>query len=108
MSQPSTVDQRPTAAFIGAGVSGLTAAHLPARTHSVTLYEAKSRLGGYAPTHDVADPSGRSLAVDTICDGWERGQMKIVFPRPMAVLMKTARLLPVRVWAAMMGRAARK
>jgi hypothetical protein len=36
-----------------------------------------------------------------ICDGLERGQMEIVFPLPMAVLMKVARLLPVRVWAAL-------
>jgi short-subunit dehydrogenase len=50
-----------------------------------------------------ADQAARS-----ICDGLERGQMEIVFPLPMAVLMKTARLLPVRVWAAVMGRAARK
>jgi short-subunit dehydrogenase len=48
-----------------------------------------------------ADQAARS-----ICDGLERGQMEIVFPLPMAVLMKTARLLPVRVWAAVMGRRA--
>jgi len=42
-----------------------------------------------------ADAAARS-----ICNGLERGQMEIVFPVPMAVLMKVARLLPVRVWAA--------
>jgi short-subunit dehydrogenase len=42
-----------------------------------------------------ADAAARS-----ICNGLERGQMEIVFPLPMAVLMKVARLLPVRVWAA--------
>ena len=42
-----------------------------------------------------ADTAARS-----ICDGLERGRMEIVFPLPMAVLMKVARLLPVRVWAA--------
>ena len=42
-----------------------------------------------------ADAAARS-----ICDGLERGQMEIVFPLPMALLMKVARLLPVRVWAA--------
>ena len=44
-----------------------------------------------------ADAAARS-----ICNGLERGQMEIVFPLPMAVLMKVARLLPIRVWAAVM------
>ena len=45
-----------------------------------------------------ADAAARS-----ICNGLERGQMEIVFPLPMAVLMKVARLLPVRVWAAIVA-----
>ena len=44
-----------------------------------------------------ADAAARS-----ICNGLERGQMEIVFPLRMGVLMKVARLLPVRVWAAAM------
>ena len=44
------------------------------------------------------------VAARSICKGLERGQMEIVFPLPMAVLMKVARLLPVRVWAAAMRR----
>lgn len=55
---------RPTAAVIGAGVSGLTAAHVLTRTHDVTLFEADARLGGHAHTHDVA-VDGRLLGVDT-------------------------------------------
>ena len=43
-------------------------------------------------------------AARSICNGLERGQMEIVFPLPMAVLMKIARLLPVRLWAAAMRR----
>lgn len=46
-------DSRPTAAVVGSGVSGLTAAHLLARTHHVTLWEADHRLGGHAHTHEV-------------------------------------------------------
>lgn len=46
-----------------------------------------------------ADAAARS-----ICNGLERGRMEIVFPLPMAVLMKIARLLPVRLWAAGMRR----
>ena len=46
-------------------------------------------------------------AARSICDGLERGRMEIVFPLPMALLMKTARLLPVRLWAAAVGRAGR-
>ena len=50
-----------------------------------------------------ADTAARS-----ICNGLERGQMEIVFPLPMAVLMKVARLLPVRVWAAAMRRVTKR
>ncbi len=47
-------------AVVGSGVAGLTAAHVAARTAHVTLYEADSRLGGHADTHEV-----EGLAIDT-------------------------------------------
>ena len=56
---------RPTVAVIGAGVSGLTAAHILARTRAVTLFEADERLGGHAHTHRVSTADGRSLDVDS-------------------------------------------
>jgi short-subunit dehydrogenase len=49
-----------------------------------------------------ADQAARS-----ICDGLEQGRAEIVFPLPMAVLMKVARLLPVRLWATAMQRVSR-
>lgn len=53
-------------AVVGSGVAGLTAAYVASRTASVTLYEADTRLGGHADTHDVRDPAtGRDLAIDT-------------------------------------------
>ena len=52
-------------AVVGAGVAGLTAAYVLAQRHDVTLYEADDRLGGHAHTHDVTDPAGNVLAVDT-------------------------------------------
>ncbi|GIH26389.1 amine oxidase [Acrocarpospora phusangensis] len=51
---------RGTAAVIGSGVAGLTAAYVLSRDRDVTLFEADGRLGGHAHTHDVA-----GLAVDT-------------------------------------------
>jgi len=42
------------------------------------------------------DAAGRS-----ICDGLERERTEIVFPLPMAILMKAARLVPVRLWSAL-------
>ena len=40
-------------AVIGSGVAGLTAAHVLGRQVRVTLFEADSRLGGHADTHEV-------------------------------------------------------
>ncbi|MFF5496094.1 NAD(P)/FAD-dependent oxidoreductase [Streptomyces aquilus] len=53
-------------AVLGAGVAGLTAAHLLARTRHVTLYEADDRLGGHAHTHELTSASdGRVRRVDS-------------------------------------------
>jgi short-subunit dehydrogenase len=46
-----------------------------------------------------ADEAARAIA-----DGLQRGRTEIVFPLPMAILMKAARLVPVRLWAAMNSR----
>ncbi|GGP32227.1 amine oxidase [Streptomyces capoamus] len=52
-------------AVIGSGVAGLTAAHILARAHHVTLYEADDRLGGHAHTHELTAPDGRTHRVDS-------------------------------------------
>jgi NAD(P)-dependent dehydrogenase (short-subunit alcohol dehydrogenase family) len=39
-----------------------------------------------------------------ICDGLERERTEIVFPARMALLMKTARLVPARAWTALWAR----
>ena len=46
-----------------------------------------------------ADQAARS-----ICDGLERERTEIVFPQRMALLMKTARLVPARAWTALWAR----
>lgn len=51
--------------MVGAGVSGLTAAHVLSRTHDVVLYEADGRLGGHAHTHEVPTAGGGTVGVDT-------------------------------------------
>lgn len=53
--------------MVGSGVSGLTAAHVLARTHQVTLLEADDRFGGHAHTHRLTDLPGANeqISVDT-------------------------------------------
>jgi predicted NAD/FAD-binding protein len=58
-------ERRPTAAVVGSGVAGLTAAHLLQKRYDVTLFEGDGRLGGHAHTHDVATPDDRLLAIDS-------------------------------------------
>ena len=47
-------------------------------------------------------------AARTIADGIARDRAEIVFPLPMAVLMKVVRVLPVRVWTALTASMARR
>jgi predicted NAD/FAD-binding protein len=51
-------------AIVGAGISGLGCAHVLARSHAVTLYEAEPRLGGHTNTVEVT-LDGISHPVDT-------------------------------------------
>ena len=59
------MSSRPTAAVVGSGVAGLTAAHLLSRAFDVTLYEADDRVGGHAHTHELATSDGTLSQVDT-------------------------------------------
>ncbi len=52
-------------AVIGSGVAGLTAAYVLNREDDVTLFEADPRLGGHAHTHDLPQPDGSVVGVDT-------------------------------------------
>ncbi|MGW4247172.1 NAD(P)/FAD-dependent oxidoreductase, partial [Nocardia sp. NPDC004722] len=55
-------------AVIGSGVAGLTAAWVLSKDSEVVLYEADSRLGGHAHTHQVSarsDGTGESIGVDS-------------------------------------------
>jgi uncharacterized protein len=50
---------------VGAGVAGLTAAHVLQRRFDVTLFESAERLGGHAHTHDVATADAGMIPVDS-------------------------------------------
>ncbi|WP_052852135.1 NAD(P)/FAD-dependent oxidoreductase [Streptomyces avicenniae] len=52
-------------AVVGSGVAGLTAAYVLRRADDVTLFEADTRLGGHAHTHDLPGADGRLTAVDS-------------------------------------------
>jgi predicted NAD/FAD-binding protein len=56
---------RPTAAVVGSGVAGLTAAYLLQRRYDVTLFEADTRLGGHAHTHELPTSDGGTAFVDS-------------------------------------------
>ncbi|GAC69265.1 NAD(P)/FAD-dependent oxidoreductase [Gordonia soli] len=56
---------RQSVAVVGSGVAGLTAAHVLSADHRVTLFEADSRLGGHAHTHDLTLDDGRSVSIDS-------------------------------------------
>jgi predicted NAD/FAD-binding protein len=51
-------------AVVGSGISGLASAWLLSREHDVVLYEADTRLGGHAHTHDI-HWAGRDYRIDT-------------------------------------------
>ncbi len=51
-------------AILGAGVAGLTCAHILSREHEVTVFEAQPRVGGHTHTHDV-EVEGQRHRVDT-------------------------------------------
>ncbi|MGW7053529.1 NAD(P)/FAD-dependent oxidoreductase [Streptomyces sp. NPDC054887] len=57
--------QRRNIAVVGSGVAGLTAAYILQKTCDVTLYEADTRLGGHAHTHELRSRDGRPLRVDS-------------------------------------------
>ena len=66
---------------------------------------------GFVHTDATADndfPMPFIIDVETagraICDGLERNRAEIVFPLPMAILMKAARLVPVGLWAKLWSR----
>ena len=65
MSQAAGIPEGRRVAVIGSGVAGLTAAYVLNGRDRVTLFEADSRLGGHAHTHDVPQSDGPPLAVDT-------------------------------------------
>ena len=48
------------------------------------------------------------VAARTIADGMARDKAEVVFPVPMMVLMKVARVLPVRTWTALTAALARR
>ena len=54
-----------TVAVIGSGVAGLTAAYLLQRRYAVTLFEADTRLGGHAHTHELPASGGGTVLVDS-------------------------------------------
>ncbi len=54
-----------TIAVIGAGVAGLTTAHLLSKKHRVTLYEKNTYLGGHTNTIVIDRGPDKGLPVDT-------------------------------------------
>ena len=51
-------------AIVGAGISGLVAAHRLHERHDITVFEAGNHIGGHTHTHKI-DLAGRIWAIDT-------------------------------------------
>lgn len=51
-------------AVIGAGISGIVAAHELSKNHQVTVFEKNHYIGGHTDTHDI-HIDGRDFAIDT-------------------------------------------
>jgi predicted NAD/FAD-binding protein len=64
-AREAAASRRGRVAVVGSGVAGLTAAYLLQRRYDVLLFEADERLGGHAHTHDLLNPRGGALAVDS-------------------------------------------
>jgi len=58
------MDEKPTVAIVGAGISGLAAAWYLCERFRVTVYEKEERLGGHTNTVTVQSGSG-SIPIDT-------------------------------------------
>ncbi|MEF8889505.1 MAG: FAD-dependent oxidoreductase, partial [Desulfohalobiaceae bacterium] len=59
--------RRQRIAVIGAGISGIVAAHYLARRHEVVLFEARDRLGGHTNTIEIGSwfPQDEGTPIDT-------------------------------------------
>ena len=62
---PAEFGPRRRIAVIGAGVAGLTAAHVLQRAHDVTLFERNGYFGGHTHTVTIESGPDAGLAVDT-------------------------------------------
>src|SRR5262245_5315164 len=60
----ASMHARTRIAVVGAGVSGLVAAHLLGDHHDVVVFEAAARPGGHACTVDVVVPEGGTIGAD--------------------------------------------
>lgn len=63
-SSMAAYEEQVRIAVIGAGIAGITAAHLLSKRHDVTLIERNDYIGGHTNTIAVRE-NGRELAVDT-------------------------------------------
>jgi uncharacterized protein len=52
-------------AVVGGGIAGLTAGYVLARSDDVVLFDAASRLGGHAHTHEQTDADGSGVYLDS-------------------------------------------
>ncbi len=60
-----TVPAKPlNIAIVGTGISGIAAAWLLNKNHTITVYEQDGRIGGHTNTVEVSD-AGRTIPVDT-------------------------------------------
>lgn len=81
-------------AIVGSGIAGFASAYYLSSTDQITIFEKEDRLGGHVDTHQVRDPSGNLLSIDTgyIMFSEAKYPRFVAFLRDLKVIYKKSKM----------------